>query len=290
MAPTDEPDVNEPVVAKEPSMEEILASIRRIVDQQPSDKPVDSGSFKDSFIEAVRRRTEHYPDDERSILVNTLQRIVPELVAQAERLGAPSKAPSFCWEAKQIVEELNSAIRHPPVPSKRPKLLWQHRESPTIKVSLPLMSLFRAALWDMFGITSAGTESDVSIDERALGGVAARYLTYDWHHDHIDWCIVDALVYAHYRDFVGFLAARISSRRFEYAVMAIGAAILLVWLYPSKLIEYLGNTWAWWAIGIIIFDVIIQFGMQFENRPLLLAMRRGYQELIPILRVADSGG
>jgi hypothetical protein len=194
---------------------------------------VDDPHLWDGMVGSVsayaRGQANYYPSEQWLTIINTIERIVPELVQQAERLGAPQKAFGFCSEAMKIIRDLVDAI-HGEEPRNGTQMLWSHRQDPTMKIGLPFL----------------GKPADADerfIDKEALQGVAARYLTREWHSDHIEWCIVDALVLLEFDAFIRLhLRSEVASRRFFLAVYAAVGA-MVVWPH--------NNLWTWWRAGFV---------------------------------------
>lgn len=230
-------------------MEEIIASIGRIVDREPS--KVVAGEGVESLLEWLPRLFSR----EQPALVATIRMLALELVAQAERQNAPQASYVFCSEAAQIIRDLDVAMEHGLDPPDRRGRLWRHRPEPPVRF-----------------------DKEPFIDKDALQRVATDYLKRAWHHDYIDWCLVDALAYWECKAFMGVrLPGELSVARSKLVPLVTIALAALFLLGAIDLHSHI----AWWMIGlsIIYFTGGDRSLMQLLNRRTLEAMRRAYREL-----------
>jgi hypothetical protein len=213
-----------------------------------TDNVISSYEFREAFIKRVADRN----DSER--LVSSLYHfIVPALSALAEsrnnQESVANDRATICWQAKETVEMLTGAL---PVTKENPRALWAHQRNPTVFQN------------DLVG----------SINRYELENAAANYLTRNWHVGYLDWCILDALVFMEYHAFILKLNFSIWYAKFAVALWALIAGALLWWLgFANAWVLGLG------AVGLIVFRFVPGQFVLFQNRDILMAMQRAYDEL-----------
>jgi hypothetical protein len=241
-------------------------------------------SAEESALYHVQRLAEDYESDpiQQSIIVNTVTRMLPELVVHAERKN--ERIQPYIWQAIRTVAALDDAIHwferngaaKPPKVSRR---LWEHRPFPTLLLG-PLFFpnlVSRAVKEDR-----ARDHSDPNKD--GIESATAEYLKYDWHSDFLDWVIVDALVFWECQAFITTrLSGSIWSRRVIATIYAVSFALIsgvLWWLGFSKnpLPDWSASVWIilafiayLWADGRLM--------TRWLNRKTMEAMWDGYRAL-----------
>jgi hypothetical protein len=130
-----------------------------------------------------------YGQEREQLLIDYLAMIEPALLAEVKRLGDQARYYRLAREALSIINDLNVAL-HPNKTNRGP-FLWWHIEGGEL--------------------VPASDNDRHAINRRYLEEAIFLYLARPWmRHDHIDWCIVDALVRnewaAFYRSVTGELA------------------------------------------------------------------------------------
>jgi hypothetical protein len=216
----------------------------------------------------------------RSILIDTVTRMVPELIAQAERNNAPIQR--YVRQAVRTVGALDWGIywfeRNVTKPAKTSHTLWQHRRFPTLLAG-PLF---------FPNMVSREVKEDRARDLRdpdkdAIEQTAKGYLSDDWYSEYLDWVIVDVLVFWECQAFISVrLTEGILTRRFLAAFYA--ATFLIIsgvfgWLGTAKSFpEWSAGTWIVLAIvGYAFADG--RWITTFINRKILRGMHDSYRAL-----------
>jgi hypothetical protein len=209
-----------------------------------------TAAFQDETRVLLRARRSGATAVTQAVLINTLDRIIPELISQADRKDID--AASYCWQALHIVSDLDYAMRDDQ-PLQAHRRLWAHAPNPTV----------------------ARFKEGRHVDREGIETATARYLRYDWYSDHLDWCIIDALAFWEYEAFARVrLAGSVMMGRITYGMWAIIGAALL-WLNATKVPPV-----AWWMIGFLAFLIVAKRWLtKLENRKPIQAMKKTYREL-----------
>jgi hypothetical protein len=232
----------------------------------------------------VQRLAQDYESDpiRQSIIVDTVSRMLPKLIAQAERKDV--RIQPYVWQAMHTVADLDWSMRWferygDAKPPKASHTLWEHRPFPTL---LPGPLFFP-------NMVSRAVKKDRVRDHRdpdkdGIESATAQYLKYDWHSEHLDWVIVDVLVFWEIQAFITVrLSGSIWSRRIittTYAVMFALISGVSWWLGFSTrpLPDWSASVWIilasiayLWADGRLM--------TRWLNRKTLQAMWDGYRAL-----------
>ena len=219
-----------------------------------------------SIREVTNDMMKSRPGEPWGAIGGSVMAVIPVLREQAERLGDTCKAYSFCHEAVGIVGELNSAIRGLDEPRHG---LWSHQKRPT---------------------ATDGAAEERSINKEALELVVVRYLACEWHSDHLEWCMVDALAFCECYAFIFHLRMTALYRRLGLVAWAVIGAVTGTTLW----FVFGNNQWVWGA-GVVVLGLIstgarARSDLKNARRP-LAAMLRAYQELdgaaLSLIRVRD---
>jgi hypothetical protein len=204
---------------------------------------------------------ENFPGGASQAVIATVHRLIPNIRAEAEHADDDRKRMIYrlCAQALRTVYSLDHAL-HPDEllhPSGRKDTgwhLWWHHGEPTGKV------LDEVNKWP---------------DKDRLQTAAADYLSCPWmRHPHIDWCIIDALVWWEWAAFTLRLSGTISALRFTLVVVSAVAYVV-----PQAINLIHGKQITWWpAIVIAFIWYAVPVFVCYINTPLRF-MKRTYQEL-----------
>ena len=155
----------------------------------------------------------------QAALIRITDLTVPGIMEEAKRRGDPAEAYVLVREAIQIVDEMDSALhgRNQHASKHRSGIWWHIPDG---------------------GIVPAGSDQQDkhNIDRAAFEQTAGQYLARPWmQHDHLDWCVVDALVRwewaACYYNITDPLSAKLSGeaeiKRFSRRVLAVFYTVYL---------------------------------------------------------------
>jgi hypothetical protein len=192
-----------------------------------------------------------------SAVANTAMMLVPQLVAETERNGDPVRP--FCYQAVKVLEELDWAL-HPDAEPKNRTRLWWHHGNVTVQ-------------------TAKQYTTGRSVKKELLESAISNYLDRKWmHHDHIDWCIIDALVYWEWEAFMLRLVYGSGTAQIRFAAVmgAIGSAVL--WFVNSSQLARIDWYAITFALSVVVW-ICAPSVATLLHRDLLAAMKRSYQAL-----------
>jgi hypothetical protein len=239
---------------------------------------------------------ERFRESREHVLVHTVRLLVPSIVAEAERRGDPKHAYGLAYDAMRVVSDLDLHLhpREEDADTQKRHRLWWH---------LPNRIILDPTSSDTRAIEKQGFELAVG-----------DYLARPWmQHDHIDWCIVDALVAQEWIAFLCHVRTQRSMKRllrvFQVPLMLAvfglplwGVYYLLVansaWVLPALLLY--GAVLLWELVSFVRRAIARLRNRVPSPSSLLQAMAEAYATLDgpalsptrvqDALRAADSKG
>jgi hypothetical protein len=195
-------------------------------------------------------------------VIATVTMLIPNIRAEAERADDNRKQQvRLCSQALRIVHSLEQAL-HPDGPTGSRNLWWHHSQPSSDK------DFEEPYKWP---------------DRELLQSAAGDYLSHSWvHHPHIDWCIVDALVWLEWAAFTGHLNGSIFISRFNllaFAVFGYGLAQAINLIQGEQITWPWSSSWGWGpAIILAVIWYAIPTLVRFINHPWRY-MKQTYREL-----------
>jgi hypothetical protein len=194
-------------------------------------------------------------------VIATVRMLIPNIRAEAERADDNRKQQVYlCAQALPITHSLEQAL-HPSGPTGLRNLWWHHSQPSDKDFDEPHK-------WP---------------DKDLLQSAAGDYLSHSWmRHPHIDWCIVDALVWLEWAAFTWRLLGTIVISRFYLlasAVFGYGLSQAINLIQSKEITWPWSSVWGWWpAIIIAVCWYAIPPFVRFINPPWRY-MKQTYREL-----------
>lgn len=242
-----------------------------------------------------RLAQDRFRESRGTVLVNTARLLVPSIVAEADRLRDAKRARGLAHDAMSVVADLDFHL-HP----------WEE-DSDTRK------------RWQLWRHLPASTISDPSsekhaIDKEGFELAVGAYLARPWmQHDHIDWCIADALAAHEWIAYLHHVRTERAARRFVRMFQVPAAAAIfglplwgVIHLFETRsswagpaLLAY-GALLAWEAVSMVRRRIARLRNQVPAPSRLLRAMAEAYATLdgavlsptkvAEALRAADAKG
>jgi hypothetical protein len=202
------------------------------------------------------------PSGPSQAVIATVTMLIPNIRAEAERAddNSQQQVVSLCAQALRIAHSLEQAL-HPFGETGLRDLWWHHKQPGGKDFDEPYK-------WP---------------DKDLLQSAAGDYLSHSWmRHSHIDWCILDALVWWEWAAFSWRLFGSIVVSRINlllYAALGYGLSQAINLFQSKEIMWPWSSSWGWWpAIILVVIWYAIPTFVHYINHPWRY-MKHTYQEL-----------
>ena len=210
-----------------------------------------------------------FSEGRMAILLDTIDLLIPGIIAEAKRRGEPRAAYGLATEAMKVVGNLDFHLHPGEEGVCKRMLMWRHQKD--------------------HAIASPATSEITATEKQGFETTVSEYMARPWmQHDYLDWCIVDALTAHEWAAYLFYLRGQRSLQRLvmAFSVAFYGLPLLglgyLFWSDASfafpALLGYAALV-IWGFVGLAYRSVVRFTSKTSSPRTLLLAMRDAYASL-----------